>query len=90
MGFGVAKAGGDAMALADALRRHEDIDAALAAYNAVRQPVGERIVLHGRKLGTHMGVNLKTEEDRRMHELLQSDEAMMDWIAVPNFLDAYK
>jgi hypothetical protein len=25
-----------------------------------------------------------------MHELLQSDEAMMDWIAVPNFLDAYK
>jgi hypothetical protein len=46
--------------------------------------------MHSRKLGTHMGVNLKTEEDRRMHELLQSDEAMMDWIAVPNFLDAYK
>jgi hypothetical protein len=37
-----------------------------------------------------MGVNLKTEEDRRMHDLLQSDGAMMDWIAVPNFLDAYK
>ena len=37
-----------------------------------------------------MGVDLKTEEDRRMHELLQNDGAMMDWIAVPNFLDAYK
>lgn len=90
MGFGVAKAGGDAMALARHLRDNEDIDTALKAYNAERQPIGNTIVKHSRKLGTHMGVNLKTEEDRRMHELLQSDEAMMDWIAVPNFLDAYK
>ena len=90
MGFGVAKAGGDAAALAAALRDHENIDKALEAYNAARQPIGNTIVLHSRKLGTHMGVNLKTEEDRRMHELLQSDGAMLDWIAVPNFLDAYK
>jgi 2-polyprenyl-6-methoxyphenol hydroxylase-like FAD-dependent oxidoreductase len=87
MGFGVAKAGGDAQALAAALRDHEDIDAALQAYNAERQPIGNRIVLHGRLLGTHLGVELRTEEDRAMHTLLQSDEAMMDWIAVPNFLD---
>jgi len=86
MGFGVAKAGGDAQALADALRDHDDIDAALARYDAVRQPIGERIVLHGRKLGTHLGIDLKTEEDWRMWELLQDHEAMMDWIAVPNFL----
>ena len=72
------------------LRDHDDIDAALKAYNAERQPIGNTIVMHGRKLGTHLGVNLKTEEDRRMHELLQSDGAMLDWIAVPNFLDAYK
>jgi 2-polyprenyl-6-methoxyphenol hydroxylase-like FAD-dependent oxidoreductase len=90
MGFGVAKAGGDAMALAKHLRDNEDIDTALKAYNTERQPVGNTIVMHSRKLGTHMGVDLKTEEDRRMHELLQSDGAMMDWIAVPNFLDAYK
>ncbi|MFN3657579.1 MAG: FAD-dependent monooxygenase [Pseudolabrys sp.] len=90
MGFGVAKAGGDAMALARHLRDNEDIDTALKAYNAERQPIGNTIVNHSRKLGTHMGVNLRTEEDRRMHALLQSDEAMMDWIAVPNFLDAYK
>ena len=90
MGFGVAKAGNDAAALAAALRDHDDIDAALDAYNAARQPIGNTIVLHSRKLGTHMGVNLKTEEDRRMHELLQSPGAMLDWIAVPNFLDAYK
>ena len=71
MGFGVAKAGGDAQALANALRDHDDIDTALKAYNAERQPIGNTIVMHSRKLGTHMGVNLKTEEDRRMHALLQ-------------------
>jgi 2-polyprenyl-6-methoxyphenol hydroxylase-like FAD-dependent oxidoreductase len=90
MGFGVAKAGGDAMALAKHLHDNENIDAALKAYNAERQPIGNTIVMHSRKLGTHLGVDLKTEEDRRMHELLQSDGAMMDWIAVPNFLDAYR
>jgi len=58
--------------------------------NALRQPIGNTIVMHSRKLGTHMGVNLQTAEDRRMHALLQSDGAMLDWIAVPNFLDAYK
>jgi 2-polyprenyl-6-methoxyphenol hydroxylase-like FAD-dependent oxidoreductase len=90
MGFGVSKAGCDAQALAEALRDHEDIDTALAAYNRVRQPVGETIVKHSRKLGTYMGVSLQTEEDRAMHALLQHPRAMMDLIAVPNFLDAYR
>ena len=86
MGFGVAKAGGDAQALAAGLAMHDDIDAALAHYNTVRQPIGERIMLHGRKLGAHLGVALNTAEARRMHALLQDPRAMMDWIAVPNFL----
>jgi 2-polyprenyl-6-methoxyphenol hydroxylase-like FAD-dependent oxidoreductase len=90
MGFGVSKAGCDAQALAQALRDHDDVDAALAAYNRIRQPVGEIIVRHSRKLGTHMGVNLATDEDRAMHALLQDPRAMMDWIAVPHFLDAYR
>jgi 2-polyprenyl-6-methoxyphenol hydroxylase-like FAD-dependent oxidoreductase len=90
MGFGVSKAGCDAHALAEALRDHADIDAALSEYNRVRQPIGEIIVKHSRKLGTHMGVDLKTDEDRAMHALLQDPRAMMDWIAVPNFLDAYR
>jgi 2-polyprenyl-6-methoxyphenol hydroxylase-like FAD-dependent oxidoreductase len=87
MGFGVAKAGGDAQALAAALTAHEtDIDSGLAAYNAERQPIGERIMLHGRKLGTYFGIDLKSDEDRRMGRLLQDYRAIMDWIAVPNFL----
>jgi 2-polyprenyl-6-methoxyphenol hydroxylase-like FAD-dependent oxidoreductase len=90
MGFGVAKAGGDAMALARALRDHDDIDRALRAYDSERTRYGNNVVMHGRKLGTHLGVDLKTEEDHRMHELLQNDGAALDWIAVPNFLDEYK
>ena len=90
MGFGMAKAGGDAQALAAALEGKDNIDGGLAAYNRVRQPIGERIVLHGRRLGTHLGVNLQSEEDRAMWKLLQDHRAMMDWIAVPNFLAAYR
>ena len=90
MGFGMAKAGGDAQALAAALDAHDDIDAGLAAYNRARQPIGERIMLHGRRLGTHLGVNLQSEDDRAMWKLLQDHRAMMDWIAVPNFLAAYR
>jgi 2-polyprenyl-6-methoxyphenol hydroxylase-like FAD-dependent oxidoreductase len=89
MGFGMAKAGGDAQALAQALGNHDDIDAGLADYNRIRQPIGERIMLHGRKLGTHLGVNLQTDEERAMWRLLQDHRTMMDWIAVPNFLAAY-
>jgi hypothetical protein len=59
-------------------------------YNRVRQSIGETIVKHSRKLGTYMGVNLQTEEDRAMHALLQDPRAMLDWIAVPNFLNAYR
>ena len=90
MGFGVSKAACDAQALADALRDSDDVERALAEYNRIRQPVGEVIVKHSRKLGTHMGVDLRTDEDRAMHTLLQDHHAMMDWIAVPDFLEAYR
>jgi len=87
MGFGMAKAGGDAQALAAALANHDDIDAGLAAYDQLRQPIGERVMMHGRKLGTQLGVNLVSEEERAMSTLLQDPRAFMDWIAVPNFLE---
>jgi 2-polyprenyl-6-methoxyphenol hydroxylase-like FAD-dependent oxidoreductase len=86
MGFGMAKAGGDAQALGEALASHDDIDAGLAAYDETRQPIGERVMMHGRKLGTQLGVNLANADDRAMSALLQDPRAMMDWIAIPNFL----
>jgi len=86
IGFGVAKAGAEAQALAEALTHHDDIDGALAAYNAARQPLSDRIVLHSRKLGMGLGVGIETEDDRRMSKLLQDPKAILDWIAAPNFL----
>jgi 2-polyprenyl-6-methoxyphenol hydroxylase-like FAD-dependent oxidoreductase len=56
IGFGVSKAGAEAQALAEALSNYDDIDRALSAYNTLRQPLSERIVKHGRKLGTELGV----------------------------------
>jgi hypothetical protein len=48
--------------------------------------VAERIMMHGRRLGSFFGVNVRTEEDRIMAELLSDHHGQMDWIAVPNFL----
>ena len=87
VGFGVSKAGAEAQALAKALSNHDDIDRALAAYNAARQPLSERIVAHGRKLGMQLGVGIKTDEDRRFAKLLQTPKGIMDWAAAANFLD---
>ena len=87
VGFGVSKAGAEAQALAEALSNHDDIDRALAAYNAARQPLCERIVAHGRKLGMQLGVGIKTDEDRRFAKLLQTPKGIMDWAAAANFLD---
>ncbi|USI72827.1 FAD binding domain-containing protein [Sphingomonas morindae] len=51
--MGVAKAAGDAMALADALRR-EPVNAALRRYDAERSRVGQAIVQYGRRLGASL------------------------------------
>ena len=88
IGFGVSKAGAEAQALAEALSNYDDLDRALNAYNSLRQPPSERIVAHGRKLGMQLGVGIQTNEDRAFAKLLQSPKGILDWIAVPNFLDA--
>jgi 2-polyprenyl-6-methoxyphenol hydroxylase-like FAD-dependent oxidoreductase len=87
MGFGMAKAGAEAQALFEALREHDDVDRALAAYDRLRQPLAERIMLHGRKIGKQLGVDVRTDEDRALSRRLQDPRAMMQWIAVPNFLE---
>lgn len=51
--MGVAKAAGDAMALAEALRR-EPVHAALRRYDAERSRTGRAIVQYGRRLGGYL------------------------------------
>ena len=89
MGFGVSKAGAEAQALTEALSNYDDLDRALAVYNSMRQPLSERIVSHGRKLGMQLGVGIETDEDRRFAKLLQSPSGILDRIAVTNFLDGH-
>ena len=84
----MSKAGAEAQAMAESLSNYDDIDRALAAYNSVRQPLSERIVSHGRKLGMQLGVGIETDEDRRFAKLIRSPKGILDWIAVPNFLAA--
>ena len=51
-GFGVTKAVGDAVALADALAAHAgDIDGGVAAWRAARFDYGRALVARGRRLG---------------------------------------
>ena len=69
IGFGVSKAGAEAQVLAEALSNYDDIDRALAAYNAVRQPLSERIVSHSRKLGMQLGVGIETNNDRKLAKI---------------------
>lgn len=52
-------------------------------------PIAGLNMLHGRKLGTHLGMNLQTDEDWAMWKQLQDHRTMMDRIAEPNFLAAY-
>jgi 2-polyprenyl-6-methoxyphenol hydroxylase-like FAD-dependent oxidoreductase len=87
MGYGVSKAAEDARALADALAPPDvDVEAGLAGFEAVRQPIGERVMRHGRKLGTHLAVNLETDDDRATWKLLQDPHQMLRHIAMPHFL----
>jgi 2-polyprenyl-6-methoxyphenol hydroxylase-like FAD-dependent oxidoreductase len=85
IGFGVSKASAEAQALAEALSSYDDIDQALAVYNAARQPLSERIVSHARKLGMQLGVGITTDEDRKFAKLLQSPKGILDLDCSPEF-----
>jgi len=59
---GASQAIRDASALADALTRHEDVNAALAAYEEARRPATTAIVLSNRKMGPELVMQMA--EDR--------------------------
>lgn len=81
-GMGVTKAAGDAVALLDALGRHDDVGQALKAYESPRVEFGGFIVGHARALGAYMQAQLRTEHEREMAELYRTPEAIMKETAV--------
>jgi 2-polyprenyl-6-methoxyphenol hydroxylase-like FAD-dependent oxidoreductase len=87
MGFGVSKAGDDAVCLAQALGEGRDVLAGLARFNAERQPINEKIFQHGRKLGAYFDVDVSSEEERAMGEIMRRPEGIARHLAVPHFLE---
>ena len=82
-GMGVTKAAGDALAIVEALDRHESIEKALAEYSERRCRFGSSVVQHARHLGAYMQAQLRSEEEREMAELYRTPEAVMRETAVP-------
>jgi 2-polyprenyl-6-methoxyphenol hydroxylase-like FAD-dependent oxidoreductase len=77
VGMGTTKAAGDARALADHLARHDDIDAALAAYGTERLAYGQRVVRRGRQLGAYMQAQIASEEEQRQVQRFRRPEVVM-------------
>jgi 2-polyprenyl-6-methoxyphenol hydroxylase-like FAD-dependent oxidoreductase len=82
-GMGVTKAGGDAVALADALSAAKTIDAGLAAYERARLGFGRDIVAHARELGSFLQAQTRGEAERRATAHHHTPEAVMREVAVP-------
>ena len=89
VGMGVTKAGGDALALADALRLADDVSAALRQYEAERLRFGAAVIARARHLGAYMQAQIKTPQERAMAERYRTPEAVMRETATPeNMWDA--
>jgi 2-polyprenyl-6-methoxyphenol hydroxylase-like FAD-dependent oxidoreductase len=83
VGMGVAKAGGDAVALVDALRNNGDLSEALRQYEAARVGFGAAVIARARHLGAYMQAQIKTAAERQMAERYRSPEAVMRETATP-------
>lgn len=77
--MGVPKAGGDALALVEALERSgSDYRAGLAAFEAKRLRVGRTMAARGRYLGAYMEAQLKSEEERRRAESERTPDRVLE------------
>ncbi|MFL5118124.1 MAG: FAD binding domain-containing protein [Microvirga sp.] len=88
VGAGVAKAVDDAIALAAALDRHAEVEAALRAFEAERIGIGRRIIERARHLGAYMRTRFATAEERALAERHHGPQAVMSETALLDFLRA--
>ena len=86
VGAGVSKACDDALALADALAGH-DVEPALHAFEALRLPVGRRIIERARHLGAYLQAT-QTEAERAHAGRYSTAQAVINETALVDFLDA--
>ena len=77
--MGVPKAGGDALALVEALERSGgDYAAGLAVFEAQRLLVGRTMTARGRYLGAYMEAQLESEEARRRAERERTPDRVLE------------
>jgi 2-polyprenyl-6-methoxyphenol hydroxylase-like FAD-dependent oxidoreductase len=77
--MGVPKAGGDALALVEALERSGgDYPGGLAAFEAQRLRAGRTMTARGRYLGAYMEAQLKPEEERRRAERERTPDRVLE------------
>lgn len=82
---GVTKAAEDAMALVNALGRHDNVEAALDAFGRERIPANMRIMNRGRELGGYLQPYLLTPAALAAAERHHTPQAIMSEIAVLDF-----
>jgi 2-polyprenyl-6-methoxyphenol hydroxylase-like FAD-dependent oxidoreductase len=85
VGAGVSKAADDAEALAEALDADADVEAALRRFEAVRLPVGQRIIERARHLGAYLQATQSAEEQNRaarhgIPEAVLAETAVLDFL----------
>lgn len=84
---GVSKAAEDATELAAALAQESDVAAALRRFEALRLPIGRRIIQRARHLGAYLQAS-RTAEEQTHSERYSTAEAVIAETAVLDFLYA--
>jgi 2-polyprenyl-6-methoxyphenol hydroxylase-like FAD-dependent oxidoreductase len=85
VGAGVSKAADDAVALIDALGRHDDVETALRAFEAARLPENHRIIERARHLGAYLQAT-RTDEEQARAGRHSTDAAVIKETALIDFL----
>jgi len=82
-GMGVAKAAGDALELVRALSEHDNIEAALRAYEVPRLGLGQRTITQARHLGAYLQAQISTPMEREMAERYRAPDIVLAETALP-------
>jgi 2-polyprenyl-6-methoxyphenol hydroxylase-like FAD-dependent oxidoreductase len=85
VGAGVSKAADDAAALAESLARHDDVTAALKAFEAARLPDNRRIIERARHLGAYLQAT-RTQEQQALAGRHSTNDAVLAETALVEFL----
>jgi 2-polyprenyl-6-methoxyphenol hydroxylase-like FAD-dependent oxidoreductase len=85
VGAGVSKAADDAAALVEMLAQHDDVPAALTAFEAARLPDNRRIIARARHLGAYLQAT-RTQEEQASAGRYSTNEAVLAETALVDFL----